>query len=341
MDRRRFLHTNALFAMASFVPQWSVSADYTGKVMTVQGPIDPQDMGITLTHEHVLVDFIGAEQVSKDRYDIDEAFEVILPHLQQAKRLGCQTMVECTPEYIGRDVTLLKRLSEATGMHILTNTGYYGAAEDKFIPAHAYDESVEYLVERWVNEWEKGIDDTGIRPGLIKTGVDSGKLSSIDAKLVRAAARTHFRTGLPIAAHTGGEGAILDELEILEEEEIGSQAFIWVHAQNDPQWHSKAAEQGVWISLDGVRSDVVDDYIEMLKALRQKGFLERVLLSHDAGWYTPGEEGGGHFRPYDTLFTELLPKMEEDFTENEIHQLMVSNPARAFTIGVRKGKTGF
>ena len=103
-------------------------------IETVTGPVAADRLGVTLMHEHVLVDFIGAAQVSPSRYDADAAFHAVLPHLQQVKRLGCSTLVECTPAYLGRDPRLLRRLSEASGLHILSNTGYYGAANDKHLP---------------------------------------------------------------------------------------------------------------------------------------------------------------------------------------------------------------
>ena len=163
MNRREFLKTSVLISGAAVVSP-SVFAqgkmDMTGKVMTVTGPIDPADMGFVLTHEHVLVDFIGADKVSKDRYDEDDAYEVILPYLKQAKELGCETFVECSPSYLGKDPVLLKRLSDATGVQMLTNTGYYGAANDKYVPAHAYEESADQLSDRWVKEW--GVHHTKI-----------------------------------------------------------------------------------------------------------------------------------------------------------------------------------
>jgi phosphotriesterase-related protein len=103
---------------------------------------------MTLVHEHVLVDFVGADKVGRHRYDADEAFRVILPHLAALKQRGCRTLVECTPAYLGRDPVLLRRLSEKSGLYILTNTGYYGAANDKFVPAHAYEESAAQLAAR-------------------------------------------------------------------------------------------------------------------------------------------------------------------------------------------------
>ncbi len=102
-----------------------------GQVMTVLGPVRPDQFGSALSHEHVLVDFIGADRVSRQRYDADEAYDVALPYLRRVKDLGCRGFVECTPAYLGRDPRLLERLAKTTGLHILTNTGYYGAAKDQ------------------------------------------------------------------------------------------------------------------------------------------------------------------------------------------------------------------
>src|SRR6185503_20351713 len=147
------------------------------RIDTVTGPIAADRLGLTLMHEHVLVDFIGAAEVSPSRYDADAVFKAVLPHLQQARTLGCETLVECTPAYLGRDPRLLKRLSEASGVHILSNTGYYGAAKDKHLPAHAFQETAEQLAARWIREHDHGIDGTGIKPALLKIGVDESPLS--------------------------------------------------------------------------------------------------------------------------------------------------------------------
>ena len=117
--------------------------------------------------------------------------------------------MECTPAYLGRDPVLLQRLSRAASLQILTNTGYYGAANDKFLPPHAFTESADQLAARWIREARDGIDGTGVRPAFMKIGVDAGPLSAVDEKLVRAAARTHRATGLPIYSHTGNGIAAL------------------------------------------------------------------------------------------------------------------------------------
>ena len=308
-------------------------------IMTVNGSISPADMGKTLIHEHVLVDFIGANEISEDRWDKTEVIKVVLPYLKKIKMLGCNTFIECTPNYLGRDPLLLKALSDSSGLQILTNTGYYGARNNKFLPPHAFSETADQLAARWINEWETGINGTGIKPGFIKIAVDRGHLSEMHQKLVAAAAKTHLKTGLTIASHTGTAIPAFEEVEILKKEGVSPEAFVWVHAQaeKDITKHVKAAKQGVWISLDGLNDKNSERYLYMLKNLKTNGWLSKALISHDAGWYRPGEENGGKFRPYTSLFNFLLPLLKkENFSEDEIHQLLVDNPQRAFTISIRK-----
>lgn len=306
--------------------------------MTVRGPIPAEHISTSLIHEHVLVDFIGADSTHPGRWDKEEVCRRVLPFLLEAKELGCQTIFECTPAYLGRDPQLLRMLSDSTGLHLITNTGYYGAVNNKFLPPHAYTESAEEMAARWIGEWENGIEGTGIKPGFIKISVNPDTLSPLHAKLVRAAALTHLATGLTIASHTGPAIPAFEELAVLKQEGVHPSAFIWVHAQNEKNLdrHIEAAKQGCWISLDGVREKNVEAYVERLTTIKEAGLLHQVLISHDAGWYRPMKVNGGDFRAYSAIFKQLLPALQEKgFTEDDIHQLMVKNPASAFSIRVR------
>ncbi|MGI6454553.1 MAG: phosphotriesterase family protein [bacterium] len=318
------------------------ASEQFGNIMTVNGAIAPEDMGTTLVHEHVLVDFIGADEITPERYDREEAFNTILPHLQEVKALGVQTFIECTPGFIGRDPLLLQQLARKTGLHLLTNTGIYGAADDKFVPEQMHGESADSLAAQWIQEWENGIDGTGIKPGFIKIGVDPGDLSDVDEKLVRAAARTHLKTGLTIASHTGN-GPAEQQIEILAREGVAHDAFVWVHAHGvqDTSRLVQAAERGAWISLDNVSASSIQRHLEALLALRKNNLLHRALLSHDAGWYHVGEPEGGKFRPYTALFHEFIPAMHEaGFSPGEIDQILKINPQQCFQIRIRKTETG-
>jgi phosphotriesterase-related protein len=348
ISRRDFFLASVLGVMCGGMPTRRAAAaeNFQGKVMTVLGPIAPDELGMTLAHEHCVVDFIGAEKAKAPRHDADEAFSTILPHLKKLKERGCRTFVECTPNYIGRDVRLLQRLATASGLHILTNTGYYGAAGNKLLPSHTFPETADSLAKRWLGEWREGIDGTGIRPGFIKLGVEKGKLSEVHVKLVRAAARTHLESGLTIAIHTGDGEAALDELRVLQEEGVAPGALVWVHAQNDPgKIQIEAAKRGAWVSLDGFGEKQRDRYKGFLAALRAANLLSRVLLSHDHFWSVEGQgergtlklHSGGAATAFESLFTHLVPDLQETgFTEAEIRQLTVKNPAEAFAIRPRK-----
>jgi phosphotriesterase-related protein len=340
MNRRDFLRLSAAGWAGALRPGpvFAQPLPAEGQVMTVLGPIPAGQMGSALPHEHVLVDFIGADKVSRGRYDAEDAYDVALPFLRKARDLGCRAFVECTPAYLGRDPQLLARLAKASGLHILTNTGYYGAANDRYVPRHAYEESADQLAGRWVTEWTDGIEATGVRPGFIKTGVDAGPLSAIDRKLVQAAARAHARTGLTIASHTGDTRAALAQMAVLAEERVRPDAFIWVHAQSDWELASRvdAALEGTWIELDNIGDKTVPACVERITALKDRGCLSRLLVSHDAGWYRPGEPRGGTFRGFETVYSTFVPALRvAGWTGEELQRLMVTNPAAAFAIPLR------
>ena len=103
-------------------------------INTVTGLIFVDSMGLTLIHEHMLVDFIGADSISTDRWNRDSVVAKVLPFLLEVKKHGVRTILDCTPSYLAKDPLLLKALSEKSGIQILTNTGFYGAVGGKYLP---------------------------------------------------------------------------------------------------------------------------------------------------------------------------------------------------------------
>lgn len=198
--------------------------------------------------------------------------------------------------------------------------------------------SPQELADEWIAEFNTGIEGTDVRPGFIKISVDrNDSLIPMHEKLVRAAALTHLETGLTIMSHTGPDKPAFDQLRILAEFGVSPEAFIWTHAQSGTKdgW-IRAARMGAWVSLDNVNEKRIQDYIENLSALKAAGLLTQVLLSHDSGWYRVGEEDGGQYNGYTTIFTALIPALlQNGFDEEDIEGLLYQNPARAFTIQVR------
>src|SRR5574342_1088855 len=96
--------------------------------------------GSVLVHEHVLVDFVGADRIKRGRYDPNEVFRAARSKLEEVKQFGCRRLLECTPDFLGRDARLMKRLADATGVEIWINTGIYGVANYKYVPPFAKQE---------------------------------------------------------------------------------------------------------------------------------------------------------------------------------------------------------
>jgi len=282
-------------------------------------------MDSVLVHEHVLVDFVGADQISPGRYDPDEVFRIARAKLEELRRFGCRRLLDCTPNFLGRDPELLARLSDAAGLEIWSNTGLYSAANHKFLPGFARNETSAQLAKRWVAETRQPW-----RPRFIKIGVNRGPLDELDLKVIRAAAITSRETGLTIASHTGDGAAAMEQLEIVTNEKVSPAKFVWVHAQNERNHdlHEKAARAGAWVEFDGVGPKTIEFHLQCVGFLAGKGLARRTLVSQDSGWYHVGEPGGGEFRGYTYLYTDFLPRLEPA----QIPILMWENPREAFGV---------
>lgn len=305
-------------------------------IQTVLGPIPADKLGFTLAHEHVICDFVGAEQTGRHRWDVDVVVKRMLPVLLELKKRGVTAFVDCTPAYIGRDPRILKKLAEETGLHIVTNTGYYGGANDKYVPKHAYEETADQLAARWVAEWRDGIEGSGVRPGFMKIGVDEvkdEKLSEIDEKIVRASARASKETKLTVVCHTGGGPAGLKAAKTFIEEGASANRFVVAHADGHGiQMNQQVAELGAWVSFDGISRRPLEQHLKLVQGMIEK-YSGRLMLSHDNGWYNVGQKDGGEVRDFNYLPDTFLPALRKSgVNEAGIHRLTVENPMNALAL---------
>lgn len=301
-------------------------------IQTVRGPISPESLGFALPHEHVMCDFIGAAETGPQRWDPDEVVAVMQPYLQRIRDLGVRGFVDCSPAFIARDPLVLRRLSEATGLHIVTNAGLY---KEPFLPPYAFAESADQLADRWIAEIREGIGDTGIRAGFVKIAVNPGPLIPIQQKIVRAAARAQIATGAIVASHTASGVAALEQLDILEREGADPGRFIFVHAdvETEERYHLQVAARGAWVEYDQLKQEEEARSLQLIRSMVDAGYSERLLISHDAGWYNVGEAGGGQVRGYEYIPQRFVAQLRDaGCGEGQIHQLTVTNPARAFSL---------
>jgi phosphotriesterase-related protein len=315
----------------------------TSKQSFIQHVNGSQQVGanqVWLTHEHILVDFSGADSIQPDSWSHEAIIGEIKPFLNELSEFKVSYFVDATPNYLGRDVVLLEKIAERTGIRIVTNTGLYGVRNNKFIPSYAMEMTAEDLAGIWINEFENGIAGTSVRPGFIKIGIDNANpLSLMHQKLVKAAALTHLETGLTISSHTGKAEGLWPQLDILKQTGVSPEAFIWVHAQAEKNNDNylKAAKMGCWISLDGIGWEL-EKHVEKILFAKQNGILDRILISHDAGWYDPKKEKQ-IIKPYTNIFRMLYPELKsKGFTDEEFKMLVSVNPSKAYAIKVKSSR---
>jgi len=310
------------------------SSDPEAYIYSVHGKMGIENLGVSLTHEHVMSRF-GLEPVYIAEYDKDSLLMQVVPYLREVKALGVKTIFDCTTAYFGRNVSLLREISDSSGVEIITNTGYYAGANDRYVPESAYESNSEEIAQIWIDEFENGIDKTGVRPGFIKLAFDKGA-SEIDLKLFTAGILTHLSTGLTMVVHTENNlQAVEKQLELLDKHEVSPAAWVWVHASkmDDVNFLVETAMKGGWISLDKFKADETEDYVSRLTLFREKDLLNKVLLSHDGNSYNRD----GNLKGYHAVMTHLVPALKDNgFSEEEINQILVINPQNAFKVGIRR-----
>jgi len=303
---------------------------------TVKGPIPVETIGLVLPHEHLFTDLRGPAVPDYAQCDPEDVVRVLSPNLAAARAAGVTAFVECSTVGVGRNVEILKRLADATPIHLVAPTGVY---RDAFVPAALRSLTVEELADQWIHDLTNGMDGSAVRAGFIKIALSDDGPTELEIRNLKAAVRASKVTGAVIGSHTIGGVAARRELDILEAERLDLHRFIWIHTQTEPDVaiHKDAARRGAYVEYDAIgttaelQSAMQRNVLDLLSA----GFADHVLLSHDAGWYQPGQPHGKpentEIRGYTALMSEFIPALTTAGVSTEIvHKMTVENPARAF-----------
>jgi phosphotriesterase-related protein len=307
------------------------------RVNTVLGPVPAAELGIVAIHEHIGYGMPGSELDSRWWKSPEERYAETVPKLRAFHAYGGGTFVDATGICNGRDVDYYKSLSAKTGVHIVACTGFVGG--DTALPFFARA-SVEYLAAQFTHEITVGIGDTGGRAGVIKVGVSrGGRMTGLDKKIYRAAARSAAATGVPILTHLAIDAE--PAVAIFREEGLPLDRVLFGHADDgvnhDKTRHSWIAEQGGRVGFDtfGYETELEDppfwarprkDRLEHLLSFLQD-HPGQALASADAncsplGW--PGVKG--HTVNY--IFEQLIPDLRAaGVAEAAITKLFVDDPA--------------
>jgi predicted metal-dependent phosphotriesterase family hydrolase len=314
------------------------------QVVTVCGPIDAGQLGITLSHDHLILDaFAMWGEYTGDYSWILDDVDVAIREMESYRAVGGSSVIDPTNEGIGRNPAALHRISEASGVHIVMGAGWY---RERCYPRYVYEETVDQLADRLVRELTDGVADTGIRAGFIgEIGTERGFIGPAQERVFRATARAHRRTGCPILTHTTHFGELaMEQLDLLAEEGVDPHRVVVSHLGDrvGAKWVLPIAERGAFLSIDNLGFvggyaplELRADNVAELCAL---GFASQVMLGNDICQLDQLASYGGI--GYGNVITRFLPLLRDrGVTEEQIVQMTTTNPGRAMAYDAEQARS--
>jgi phosphotriesterase-related protein len=297
--------------------------------MSVRGPVPADELGRTLPHEHLLIDLARVTR-NFDHYLHDVPLAV--REAERFRAAGGTTMVELTSRNVGRDPCGLRQIAEQTGLTIVMGCGWY---REPYFDREVYEKNASALADDIVRDLVEGVDGTGIRAGIIgEVGSDDRRpISPAEERALRAAARAQRQTGVSISTHAAFSRVGLDQLDLLCEEGVDPARVIVGHTGHlpDPDYHEAIARRGAWVQFDRIRGKHdwdVQRYVELIQEFLSRGFLRRLLLSHDVCMLPHLHAYGG--TGYDFLLTGFADRLRAaGLSRAEVEVLYVDNPRAA------------
>lgn len=307
-------------------------------VMTVLGPIAPDQLGVTDAHEHLFL-----RSPALPGQDFDDAGRAI-EEVGEAKRGGLRAIVEVTPIGLGRRPAGMRAVSEATGVHIVAGTGYH---RDAHYPANHWvrEASVEVLAKRILADLQDGMhpDDwlteaplDAARAGVIKAGASYQHISPLEERRLIAAAMGHLETGAAILVHTEIGTCGHEIVDRLVREGVRPERIILAHLDRNPdlELHSELAARGAMLEYDTpgrIKYRPDSQLLDLIVGMVEAGHTERVLIGLDLGQRDYFRAyGGGPGLTY--LMDTFVPRLRKRLGDRAVEAILVANAARAFAL---------
>lgn len=355
MKTRRDVLRSAAGLPAALTLQRASSAAEAKTIPSVLGELRPEQLGVTLPHEHpaALYDWRRAshpgpgpaelkEEYRKEQHESLLAFWDLLG--AQLKRNGVQSILDARSEHSGRDVPTLQEISRRTGLNIVCVTGYYvGSRRPPDFVARGADAARDYMVR----ELKEGIANTGVRPAAIKLAVGGRAGDRSDDIMLEAAGRAQKEAGCAITTHATTPASRRNMLDVLEKNGADLSRVAIGHADSNgtAEEHFELLKRAGYVlytiwgitnpKLIGTRTPPAPDHSgRLIRSLMDRGLIRKILFSIDFSIYP--HQGGIVLRLYDIpertsnyIFTFVLPQLRKlGISESEIRQMMVDNPRR-------------
>lgn len=296
---------------------------------TVLGDINENELGVTLVHEHICCYSEYLYQMAGKSYlDKEQLIIISMHYLKELKeKYGLNLFIDCTPVNIGRDIALLKEISQKSGVNIICSTGFYYTEETVL-----YNSSAELIAEYIIKDAKK------VNAGIIKCAVENEILSEFNKKLLIASAIAQKELGLPIVLHTNANNKNgLRALKILLSEGVKPQAITVGHLSDTEnlEYVLQIAQTGCFIGFDRLYNNTDEAYIAQkvsnIKTLCENGYSDKILLSHDALFFNGFEADPivNNKPRFSYCFEHILPKLSGQIADKIIKE----NPIKMLKCG--------
>jgi predicted metal-dependent phosphotriesterase family hydrolase len=299
-------------------------------VMTVTGPLPAEQLGLTLMHEHLFLD-LTRDTWTNNNFLSDP--DLTLTELRRYKDAGGVTLVDQTNRGLGQDPRAVRDMAERSGLNIILGCGWY---REPYYEPYLYRWQTDQIAEQITRDVAEGIDDTGVRAGIIgEIGAHFTWISPVEERMLRAAARAQKQTGVTLTLHSTRAPLGLDQLDILQEEGVDPRRVVVGHAHSYPHhsYHAEVARRGAFLTFD--RMGITNEYermrtIRLIREMLDAGFVRHLMLSQDVCYKSDLVAYGGvgyGFVPGE--LTAILRRA--GVSDEQLHQMMVDNPRRALT----------
>jgi phosphotriesterase-related protein len=317
-----------------------------GNVQTVQGPVDAEELGVVLAHEHVRFRDEAVAAEWPGRYDDQAELDAALEAVEAAKSRGVQSIVDPTAMFGGRDVRFMRRVADQTGVRILACTGIYSY---DYLPHYFENRDIDAMAEHFVSDLESGVQGTEIRAAFLKCAADAAGVTEHVEMIHRAVARASVQTGAPIMAHSMPAVATGPrQVEIFAEEGVDLARVQIAHCgdTDDVDYIERLLAKGVYVGLDRYGLEMflpIDKRNATTAELLRRGHAERLMISQDycatIDWYPPEAaaafESDGRIRNWSMtlVFDEVIPVLREQgvMDDQTFQTIFTENPKRWLT----------
>ena len=320
------------------------------QVQTARGSIDTSELGPTLMHEHVFVLTADVQQNYPEEWGSEEQRVAdAVAKLSELAATGVHTIVDPTVIGLGRYIPRIKQIADQVDLNIVVATGCYTYGDVPFFFHHrgpALNAAVgaevpDPMVDMFVRDIEEGIAGTGVRAAFLKCAIDAPGLTPGVERVMRAVAKAHRHTGVPITAHTHpGSRQGLSVQKVLAEEGVDPRRVVLGHSGDttDVDHLTELADAGFVLGMDrfGINLEITfearaDTVVEMCR----RGYAESMVLSQDAScyidWIDPAVMPMLPQWRYTHIHDDVLPYLRgHGVPDEQIDTMLVANPRRYF-----------